>query len=74
MIAVIRVLYIFNNSSFFQDRYEDDRQQYQNITKSNTQLNCSSATSLNHSNNDLNQVCHHTKPSSKPRGGRFHLV
>ncbi|XP_038105232.1 gamma-aminobutyric acid type B receptor subunit 2 isoform X1 [Culex quinquefasciatus] len=50
------------------DRYEDDRQQYQNITKSNTQLNCSSATSLNHSNNDLNQVCHHTKPSSKPRG------
>ncbi|XP_055525482.1 gamma-aminobutyric acid type B receptor subunit 2 isoform X2 [Wyeomyia smithii] len=41
---------------------------YQSVTKSNTQVNCTSGTSLNHSNNELNQVCHHSKPSGKSRG------
>ncbi|XP_055587222.1 gamma-aminobutyric acid type B receptor subunit 2 isoform X2 [Uranotaenia lowii] len=48
------------------DRYDDDRT-YQNISKSSTQVNCTSATSLNHSNNELNQVCHHNKPNQKTR-------
>ncbi|EAT37610.2 AAEL010408-PA [Aedes aegypti] len=46
------------------DRYEDDRP-YQNITKSSTQVNCTSATSLNHSTTELNQVCHHSKSVGK---------
>ncbi|XP_058467676.1 gamma-aminobutyric acid type B receptor subunit 2 [Malaya genurostris] len=48
------------------DRNEDERS-YQNTVKVNTQVNGTSATSLNHSNNELNQVCHHSKPSSKTR-------
>ncbi|XP_062558274.1 gamma-aminobutyric acid type B receptor subunit 2 [Armigeres subalbatus] len=48
------------------DRLDDDRP-YQNITKSNTQVNCTSATSLNHSSTELNQVCHHAKSVGKSR-------
>ncbi|XP_058813758.1 gamma-aminobutyric acid type B receptor subunit 2 [Topomyia yanbarensis] len=48
------------------DRNEDDRS-YQSTTKMNNQMNGTSVASLNHSNSELNQVCHHSKPSSKSR-------
>uniref|UniRef100_A0A182TAF0 Uncharacterized protein n=1 Tax=Anopheles maculatus TaxID=74869 RepID=A0A182TAF0_9DIPT len=38
-------------------------------SKFSTQANSSSTTSITHSNTELNQLCHHSKASSKSRGG-----
>ncbi|XP_055633199.1 gamma-aminobutyric acid type B receptor subunit 2 isoform X2 [Toxorhynchites rutilus septentrionalis] len=49
------------------DCCEVDRVYETVANKPTTQVNCTSATSLNHSNSELNQVCHHNKTSNKSR-------
>ncbi|XP_052867877.1 gamma-aminobutyric acid type B receptor subunit 2 [Anopheles cruzii] len=51
--------------------YEDDRERSNGptaVAKFSTQANCSSTTSITHSTTELNQLCHHSKATSKSRG------
>ncbi|XP_053674223.1 gamma-aminobutyric acid type B receptor subunit 2 [Anopheles nili] len=51
-------------------RYYDDERPNgpMAVAKFSTQANSSSTTSITHSNTELNQLCHHSKSSSKSRG------